>query len=244
MKTHLLAISLLTCTVAVAHDSWVETDRPAAAPQEVVRIDLKLGNHGNDHRDFKVMGVVDLPSSTLEMISPTGERTDLKPALSRIEEGEAAWWRATHRVDQPGLWTVASTSDRVVRYAPKRSIKSAKTHVIVGDIAQPKADPAALGHTMELVALPGDEPGVMLLFRGRPLPSHRVSCIPHGATLADGFDDEHEQFTDEHGIARFKLKPGIIHLIVAHHEDDESGEGYTATKYSATLTIITVDPAE
>ncbi len=237
MKHHIPLIVLLLSSPTLAHDSWVETDRPAVAPGKPVRIDLKLGNHGNDHRDFKIMGLVDLDSSTLQLIAPDRSGRDLKPQLQRTGEGEATWWTLTVAPDQSGVWTVASTSDKVVTYAPKRSIKSAKTYVTVGATAGSgrELSEAPLGHVMELV--PGRDGEVTLLFKGRPLANHRVSCIPRGTTLKEGFDEEHERMTDEQGRAAFPLPVGTTCLIVAHHEDRDHGEGYDSTKYSATLTV-------
>lgn len=243
MKAPLTKLPALTLVLAIshltlAHDSWVEADHPAAAVGEPIQIDLKLGNHGNDHRDFAVRGVVDLDSSTLDLISPAGTCIDLKPELTRVEQDELTWWRSRFRPDQPGIWTIASTSDRVVSYAPKRSIKSAKAVVVVGETdAKPQA--VMLGHVLELgMVVDGDKVEVTLWFKGQPLAGHRVSCVPRRTMLKEGFDEAHERLTDNAGRARFTLPRGTMCLIVAHHADDSSGEGYSSTKYSATVTII------
>jgi uncharacterized GH25 family protein len=39
---------------APAHDTWVQTNTNLVRTGDAVHIDLMLGNHGNDHRDFKL----------------------------------------------------------------------------------------------------------------------------------------------------------------------------------------------
>jgi uncharacterized GH25 family protein len=86
---------------------------------------------------------------------------------------------------------------------------------------------------------PGEELRVQLLYQGKPMPGATVSFIPRGAQLAEEFDPQYERKTDEQGRASFTPKEGNYYLIVAHHEEpQQSGEGYEATKYSATLTVL------
>ena len=69
--------------------------------------------------------------------------------------------------------------------------------------------------------------------------SATVSFIPRGQTLKEGFDDRFERKTDETGTATFEPNDANYHLIVAHHADDKAaGEGYTSTKYSATISLF------
>ena len=72
MKRLLLLIALATPTTALAHDTWVQTNTNVVRTGDVVHIDLMLGNHGNEHRDFKLAGKLTLSGATLEMIDPTG----------------------------------------------------------------------------------------------------------------------------------------------------------------------------
>src|SRR5687768_11944118 len=123
-------VSAIACT-ASAHDTWVQTNTNIVRAGDVVYVDLMLGNHGNDHRDFKVAGKADIEAVTLAVIAPDGTKTDLKPSL--IDQGYApkeGYWTAKYQTDKPGLYTVAHTSDAVVTYAPKRSVKSGKTYVV------------------------------------------------------------------------------------------------------------------
>src|SRR5436853_56275 len=53
-----LAFTLLAslAATAAAHDTWIQTNSNLYRPGDVVHVDLLLGNHGNDHRDFKLAG--------------------------------------------------------------------------------------------------------------------------------------------------------------------------------------------
>ncbi len=74
-KSHLLgAVSLLLASAAWAHDPWVQTNTNVIRPGDQVHVDLMLGNHGNNHRDFKLAGKVDPAAGTLEVVAPDGKR--------------------------------------------------------------------------------------------------------------------------------------------------------------------------
>jgi uncharacterized GH25 family protein len=147
---------------------------------------------------------------------------------------------------------VAHTHDKVVRYAPVRSVKSAKTCFVLSKSLDgvPRDNPGfdrVLGHALELVPEanpvtpmgPGTPIKVRLLYKGKPLAGARVSFIPRGTTLAEGFDKRYERKTDAKGRARFTPTEGNYYLVVAHHlEPKEAGKGYKSTKYSATLAVL------
>jgi uncharacterized GH25 family protein len=243
---------LIWTTVAQAHDTWVQTNTNVVRPGDNVHISLMLGNHGNDHRDFKLAGKIDRASSTLEIVGPDGKRLDLKDRLVDLgytpTEG---FWATRFAATEPGLYLVAHTSDKVVSYAPARSIKSAKTFFLVSRSLDKvsSADPGfdkPLGHALELVPLaspvtpmgPGTPIKVQLLYKGKPLANARVSFIPRGEALTEGFDERYERNTDANGRASFTPTSGNYYLVVAHwQERKESGKGYDYTKYSATLTV-------
>ena len=181
--------ALIVGRIAPAHDTWVETKTNVIRTGDAVHIDLKLGNHGNDHRDFKLAGKVPLEPCTLEVIAPDGSKYDLKDRLADVgytpTEG---YWTGRFAAGRPGLHVVAHTCDQVVRYAPVRSIKSAKTCFVVSDSLDrvPTENPGfdrVLGHPLELVPVanpvtpmgPGQTLKVKLLFNGKPLPETRVS---------------------------------------------------------------------
>lgn len=48
---------------------------------DAMHIDLMLGNHGNEHRDFKLANKADATHSALQVTAPDGRRYDLKSNL-------------------------------------------------------------------------------------------------------------------------------------------------------------------
>jgi hypothetical protein len=198
-------------------------------------------------RDFD-LAVLD----TLVVVGPDGKRFDVKDRLADVgytpTEG---FWTTRFAATEPGLYLVDHASDKVVAYAPARSIKSAKTYFLVSrsldKITQPNPDfDKPMGHPLELVPQtnpvtpmgPGTPIKVRLLYKGKPLAGVQVSFIPRGETLSEGFDPRYERKTDEQGRASFTPTAGNYYLVVAHREEpQESGKGYERTKYSATLTV-------
>src|SRR5262249_30216858 len=198
-------------------------------------------------------GKIDLEGCTLTVTAPDGKRYDLKDRLADTgytpKEG---YWTAPFAATKPGLYLVAHTSDKVVSYAPTRSIKIAKTCFLVrrSRDSVPREIPGfdkPLGHAVELVPEtspvtpmgPGTAIKVRLLYKGKPLAGAQVSFIPRGTILTEGFDKRYERKTDAEGRASFTPTEGNYYLVVAHHlEPKESGEKHKSTKYSATLTVL------
>lgn len=253
IMTFPIVLGLLVSAV-LAHDTWVQTNAHIIRVGDVVHIDLMLGNHGNDHRDFKLAGKPTLDSSsTLEVIDPEGKRQDLKGVAVDMGLGaKEGYLSARYRADKPGLYLVSQTSDKVVDYAPKRSVKSAKAFFVASRSLDKVSEnnpgfDRVLGHALELVPQanpvtpmgPGSKIKVQLLYKGKPLSEARVSFIPRGVALAEGFDARFERKTDDKGMASFEPAGANYYLVAAHHEDEaDRGEKYESTKYSATLTVI------
>jgi hypothetical protein len=234
-----------------AHDTWVQVSAPLVRTGDVVHVDLFLGNHGNDHRDFKVAGKLrTLEAATLEVRGPDGRRTDLVPDL--VDVGYApteGFWSGRFVPGVVGLHVVAHTRTGV--HLGKRGIKSGKAYFCVAEsLDDPPPGPTAvgepLGHPLEFVLEshpvlqmgPGNEVVVRLLHHGAPLANQRVSFIPRGAELAAGFDPAFEWHTDAEGRCRFTPREGNLLLVVAHVEaDDETGADFQRTVYAATLVL-------
>ncbi|MBC7785502.1 MAG: DUF4198 domain-containing protein, partial [Burkholderiales bacterium] len=152
-----VATGAMVAGVAVAHDTWVQANTNIVRVGDAVHIDLLLGNHGNEHRDFKLAGKADLESSTLDVIAPDGTKHDLKTGAVDLGFAPKEGYITTRfQPDQAGMYLVTQTSDKVVSYAPKRSIKSAKAFFV----ASPSLDKVSmnhpgfdrvLGHALELV---------------------------------------------------------------------------------------------
>jgi uncharacterized GH25 family protein len=243
---------LLWAGWCAAHDTWLQTNTNVVRTGDVVHVDLLLGNHGNDHRDFKLAGKPDVAGSTLQILAPGGKSFDLADRL--VDTGYApqeGFWTTRFEPAETGLYVVGHLSDKIMSYAPVRSVKGAKSCFVVS----PTLDKVAaenpgferpLGHPLELVPLanpvtpmgPGTPIRVRLLYQGKPLPSARVSFIPRGHALAEGFDDEYERTTNDSGEASFTPTFGTYYLVVAHHlQPQERGPNYDHTKYSATLCV-------
>ena len=252
-----LAVTLLVLTTAAAsaHDVWVQTNVPLARVGDAVHVDLMLGNHGNNHRDYKLASKAGLAGMALDLIDPDGRRTDLTPSLVDVGLDPKEGFRTARVVGRrSGLFTVAEATDKVVNHGtPARTLGSGKCYVLFADsldeptAGSPKTDHAKpLGHPLELVPVthpvlgvgPGEPVRVRLLFRGKPLAGARVAFIPRGEVLADGVDPEHEPVTDENGEATFTPSVGTYHLVAARHTTDDAGDGYARTSYVATLSLL------
>jgi uncharacterized GH25 family protein len=248
--TTAILLNLFLPLIAVAHDTWVESNAALIRQGDVVFVDLKLGNHGNDHRDFKLASKITLKPCQLDVIRPDGKSVDLKSSLNDLgltpKEG---YWSSRFVATEAGLHVVSHTLDTL--HGTTRGIKSGKAYFL----ATPKLDEVSdarsefakpLGHPLELVPL--DNPvtelaplvpiRVKLLYQSKPLAGARVSFIPRGTTLAEGFDRDHEALTDSEGVASFTPQEGNVVLVVVHHlVPDQKGDGYDKTQYVATLTV-------
>jgi uncharacterized GH25 family protein len=246
-----LTISLLLCpaSLAIAHDTWVQTNAPLVRAGDVVHIDLMLGNHGNEHRDFKLAGKVNPDWCTLEVIAPSGKRYDVKDRL--VDRGYApqeGFWSTRFAAAEEGLHVVAHTLDTLHRTT--HAIKSSKAYFAASrsldklDLKSARySEPLGLPielvpQTNPLALAPGKPISVRLLYQGKPLAGTRVSFIPRGAELTAEFDERYERLTDADGCASFTPTEGNVVLVVAHHaEPEQQGEGFDRTHYSATLVL-------
>jgi len=249
----LLAVLVVVAATpfAHAHDTWLQVSSRLVRPDDVVHVDVLLGNHGNEHRDFKIAGKLgSLEGVKIDVIGPDGRTTDL--ASDMVDLGYApkeGFWSSRFVPATAGLHCAALYREGVRHGA--MGFKGAKAYFLASESldrpAKPEATlPEPLGHPLELVLEshpvlacgPGKPIVVRLLLKGKPLADHVVSFIPRGATLAEGFDAEHERKTDADGRCRFVPKEGNLVLVVAHHVDPtEKGEGYEKANYAATLVL-------
>ncbi|MFO0801852.1 MAG: DUF4198 domain-containing protein [Gemmataceae bacterium] len=245
--------------VAPAHDTWVQTNIHIVRTGDAVHVDLMLGNHGNDHRDFKIAGKLAAESiGTFTVTAPDGKSYDLK--TDAVDVGYApkeGFHTAKFATNAPGLYIASQSSDSIVNHGKQvRSVRSAKAYFLASpSLDKVKSDwtgfEKPLGHALELVPEanpvapmgPGQAIKVKLLFNGKPLPETKVSFIPRGTTLKDGFDATYERMTTSDGKASFTPKAGNYYLVAAHKTDAApAGETkYESIKYSATLTVYVPD---
>lgn len=246
----LACLSLSFVTAANAHDTWVEVNTPEVRTGNVVHVDLKLGNHGNDHRDFKLHSLITLDNVKLAVRTACGCTFDLKPDLTETAyEPKQGYWTTPYVTTRPGLHVVSHELDTL--HGTIRAIKSSKTYFVAGNDPAATKGPLAtcdapLGHPLELVPIThpvteasvGRPLRVRVLFEGEPLSDARVTFIPRGAELAEDFDPDFERKTDSAGEAEFTPTEATAYLIVVHHpQPNRSGDGYTMTHYGATLTV-------
>lgn len=251
-----IGLSLITAT-AKAHDTWVQTNTQLVRTGDGVFIDLMLGNHGNDHRDYKLAGKIGLEGLKLTVHGPAQQSHDLLSQL--VDTGYAlkeGFWTTRYRTSDPGLYLVEQTLNKIVTHGkPIRAVKSAKTFFVAATHLDkvPHEHPGfdrVLGHPLEIVpeANPVTPMGpdtpirIKVLFHGQPLAKARVSFIPRGTTLSEGFDETYERRTNENGRCAFTPKEGNYYLVIVHHEAaEEQSEEYEATHYAATLTVLVPD---
>jgi uncharacterized GH25 family protein len=250
LRNMLLTITLI-CTwssSAQSHDTWLETGTATVAVGEYAYIDLMLGNHGNDHRDFKLASKISLDPCTLSVMDPTGQVVDLKSEIVDMGSAEKeGFWTAKYVFADPGLHRFIHTLDTLHRTT--RAIKSAKTFVLAIGAGEQKIESsigdACHGFELELVLkTPFDhiEAGapieLQVMRSGKAFSQALVTFIPLGTTLAAGFDAEYQRTSDSDGIVRFVPEEGNLIFAVVHHmADGEAGDGYENTHYSAAMVI-------
>lgn len=256
MKRIVLLIIVSASAPALAHDTWVQPNTNIVRTGDVIHIDLMLGNHGNEHRDYKLAGKLTLDGATLDLIEPDGKCYDLKDRL--VDTGytpQEGYWTTRFEPTKPGLYLVGHKSDRVMSYAPERSIKSAKAYFVASPSldkvpAENRGFDRPLGYDLELVPIvnpvtpmgPGSPIRVRALYHGKPLAGERISFIPRGANLKPGQDERYDRTTDKDGIASFEPTEANYYLIACHKTEPKQGgrldgKSYEFTKYSATLTV-------
>ncbi len=260
MKRFLLVfgfLPLLATPGLKAHDPWVQTNTNLIRTGDVIHIDLILGNHGNEHRDFKIASKIGLEGvQSIGVFGPNSGRKgaphDLKPDLVDLGLAPKEGFHSARFVPvKPGIYEVFQTMDRIVQHGkPVHAIKTAKAYFGVSDLLDNPAIPfqgfdKPIGQGLELVFLtnpvfpvgPGTNITVQLFHKGNPLPGTKVSFIPRGITLKEGLDADYERITDKEGKASFAPKLGTFHLIVANLETAEKGKGFESTTYNAAATL-------
>ena len=251
----ILAALWSTAGTSLAHDTWVQTNTNLVRTGDAVHVDLMLGNHGNDHRDFKLASKLDPDGGDADRhrpgrqdVRPEAELADLGYAaegglpLGQVRHGQAGPVRG--RPDAGPRWsTTASRSGRSA--APRRTSWPARAWT------RSRRDwtgfDKPLGHALELVPEanpvapmgPGTTIKVRVLFQGKPLADARVSFVPRGETLAEGFDKTYERTTDADGRAASPRRPATTTWSSPTTRKPATGKAeYESIAYSATLTVF------
>lgn len=256
MTRHLFACAtiVLFCVHAHAHDPWIETNTAICRVGDAVDVDLKLGNHGNSHRDFKLAGRLSLEWTNFDCIAPDGQHFDLKPnVVETAVAPKEGYWTTRHVLAKSGMYVFTQSMDRVVDHGKKvRAVRSSKVFVLashsldkpVNEMPEVAKQPLGLPfeivfETCPVLKVAISEPvKIRVLKDGSPLAGVRISFIPRGVELAEGFDETYERMTDDQGLASWTPKESTTVLIAAHYTgESEKSADYEQTSYSATATI-------
>lgn len=239
---------------ALCHDTWVETGCSRVQSGQYVYVDLRLGNHGNEHRDFKLNSKVTLAPCTLTVRTPSGAVVDLKPRI--IDLGlleKEGYWTARYEPFEPGLHEVYHELEMLK--GRMRVLKTAKTFLLCEPKHQAQAAviedasllPASQVESKLLewhlktpwsAVRAGQKVNLQLLHQGKPLAKVAIAIIPRGVQLAEGVDPDYQITTDHQGQIAFTPAIGNLYLLVAHYRaEEESGESYDLTHYGATMVL-------
>ena len=104
LRVHMVWSLAVMPSLTLAHDTWVQTNTPLIRVGDAVFIDLMLGNHGNEHRDFKLASKVDPAAGKTVVIAPSGKRYDL--AEEGLRHANATYFDS-HTTDKTSLLTYA-----------------------------------------------------------------------------------------------------------------------------------------
>ena len=112
------ALAAVLAAPAMAHDTWVQPNTNLIRTGDAIHIALMLGNHGNDHRDFKLASKLAFDQiQTFEMIAPDGKKYDLKPDLTDMGYApKEGFYSAKFVPAKAGLYVAAQSSDSVVNH--------------------------------------------------------------------------------------------------------------------------------
>ena len=95
MKRCALTIALLACVgcgFALAHDTWVQPNTNLIRTGDAIHIDLMLGNHGNEHRDFKLASKLSADQiQSFDVFAPDGKKYDLNTSIFVLHRHEHAF---------------------------------------------------------------------------------------------------------------------------------------------------------
>lgn len=244
----LTAISSV-CAQVRAHDTWVETGTLQVRTGEYLYIDLRLGNHGNNHRDFKLASKITLAPCELSVTAPSGSQVDLKSKLVDLGSAEKeGYWTARFVAQESGVYEVLHKLNTL--HGKTRAIKSAKTYFVASDSDERlssrgqeniKAYELGLEFLLETPVdqLSAGTPVCLKLLRnGKPVAGALVSFVPRGVTLSPNEDSTYERKTESDGSVQFTPTEGNLILAVAHFvAEDEKGEGFEKTHYGATIVL-------
>lgn len=234
-----------------AHDIWIEAHSAVVRKGEPVRLECKMGNCEDGRPNFKTAGLI--PLKELETIAylPTDKQLDLRPFLAETATSkENGSWRASVDIDSAGIAWLLQRSEQTLEHGKRvRGKLLAKTPVIISeslDQVYAASPPVAFSQPFEIVlnssllpSLDSVEPiEVKIIKNNTPLSGATVTFTPLPLGRIDTPQQVEPIQSDVAGNASYHPKnPGLI-LIACHYLDEqERGNDYDATYYSATMCL-------
>ena len=233
-------------SLGLAHDTWVQVNSPRQEVGQLVFVELCLGNHANEHRDYRLASRL----SSLDNCQVTVHHAngliqslngELKGFGTAANEGP---WIGSWAPPSTGRYYVESRLDLVKGTARARQLSRA--FFAAGESQNDAYSPPSTDFPIDLVpitdplqATVGQELVFRVVFAGQPQANAKVSFLPLGVTLKAEFDEQYERVSDEAGLVRFTPSAANRYLIVTKRMDQVTPvDGIERLAYTASCTIV------
>jgi Domain of unknown function (DUF4198) len=264
LRLSLVAALLALATPVEAHDGWLEAHPILVERGQPVSLFLMYGNHGNDHRSYRIAGKWRPEYATVVVTGPAGPPVDLTSQVTDLGDAEdvgpkgpKGFHVTTFAPAQDGAYIALVTQSRELQVegAKFQSIGTAK--VLFGALASPVVAAAqrltgfdrAVGGADALEIIPvtnplalrtGDVLTVEIRHRGRPLPSLPVSIVRR----IQGAPSAQTLTTDDRGQVKIVAGPADYYLTRAALEERTGAAGGQVDKrvFEATYVFVVHRP--
>ena len=239
LRLSLLAALLALATPVEAHDGWLEAHPILVERGQLLSLFLMYGNHGNDHRSYRIAGKWRPEYATVVVTGPAGPPVDLTSTVTDLGDAEdvgpkgpKGFHVAAFVPTQDGAYIALVTQRRElqVERAKFQSIGTAK--VVFAALASPVVAAARLltgfdravasADALEIIPVtnplalrPGDVLTVEIRHRGRPLQSQPISIVRR----IEGAPSAQTLTTDDRGQVKIVTGPADSYLTRASLEE-------------------------
>ena len=229
-----IAATFFSPRIINAHDGWVEVAPAIVERNQIATIALHHGNHGNEHKSYRLAGKWDLKHTSLVVFDPknlTNMLTDRVIDLGEDDEktgpkGPKGFHLASFVPKDEGLYQIVARQARTLQQGdgPKlttvRLAKTAFAAFSMPKVAAAKAlkgfDGAIAGDdAMEFIPIDnplsiyaGDAITLELRKNGKASGGQAVTLVRR----IDGFASVQERSTDEKGRVTFAVGPADFYL--------------------------------
>jgi hypothetical protein len=239
LRLSLLAALLALATSVEAHDGWLEAHPVLVERGQPVSLFLMYGNHGNDHRSYRIAGKWRPEYATLIVTGPAGPAVDLTNQITDLGDAEdvgpkgpKGFHVAAFVPIQDGAYIALVTQSRELQIegAKFQSIGTAKfvfaaltspvvaaARLLTGfDRAVAGADALEIVPVTNPLALrTGDALTLEIRHRGRPLQSQLISLVRR----IEGAPSAQTLTTDDRGQVKIVAGPADYYLTRASLEE-------------------------